>query len=173
MNTNTTTKNPKAAGREYCQCCHRPLPQERVERLTPKLCDALRRISKNSREGAVFVRVPAYEFKGLHARLRHWGLIEEQTYVRKNGSEARRPGCWRITKKGLEFLAGDLFVPGILVMEEDRPIGSRNPQVNLALAEAGAALSPKDKKKAEEAQAEADYLREQSAKERSYLNDEE
>ena len=52
---------------------------------------------------------------GDWARLRHWGLIEERphdaTTLKQGG---RTTGWWRPTKRGMEFVAGTLWLPSHL-----------------------------------------------------------
>jgi hypothetical protein len=84
-----------------CPHCHQRLPQPRVERLSPLLAEALSQISRRTDGGKHYVRVPAYQFKGLHGRLALWGLIEELLHPRRSGSGQTRSGGWRPTQKGL------------------------------------------------------------------------
>lgn len=135
---------------EYCFNCHRPMPSVRLERLTPFLCRALKEINAESDDGIKFIKIDAYRFKALHARLRHWGLIEEETHVREDGSEQRRSGYWRTTDLGSRFVRGGSDGPkvnGVLRLVEDRVVEEMGPLVNIVEAENGGALPPKRKSK--------------------------
>ena len=57
---------------DACPHCHRPFSTPRVERLTPNLADALAQIARQTQDGKVFVKVPAYQFTGSHAKLALW-----------------------------------------------------------------------------------------------------
>lgn len=111
---------PAQTAREYCPCCHRPKPKPRIEKLTPQLCEALRKI--HSKAGLEFCKIPAYVFKAQHSRLKHWSFLEEQSYIRKDGSQQRRPGVWRVTERGEEFLSGLLSVPTECHLVRDQPV---------------------------------------------------
>jgi hypothetical protein len=104
----------------YCPCCKRRMPKPRVEKMTPQLAKALAKI--HSLCGTRFEKIPAYVFKAQHSRLKHWGFLEEEFYVRKDGSAQRRPGVWRVTDAGEEWLAGRSRVPFELHLEKDRVI---------------------------------------------------
>lgn len=71
-----------------------------------------------SHQSAEWLHVPSYLSRittgatvrgGDWAKLRYWGLIEDQKGVRTDGSE--RVGNYRITNNGKLFVAGDLRVP--------------------------------------------------------------
>ena len=57
---------------DACPTFHRAFSTPRVERLTSNLADALRQIAKQTQNGKVFVKVPAYQFAATHARLALW-----------------------------------------------------------------------------------------------------
>ena len=105
---------------KVCPCCHRKMPKPRVETLKPQLVKALQQMYQAS--GLEFRKIPAYVFKAQHSRLKHWNLIEEQIFVKKNGTPQRRPGVWRVTEIGEEFLAGYNRQPFSLWLEKDRVI---------------------------------------------------
>jgi hypothetical protein len=103
----------------YCPCCKRRMPKPRVEKLTPQLAKALAKIHKLC--GLEFQKIPAYVFQAQHSRLKHWGFIEEEFYLRK-GQATRRPGVWRVTEAGEEWLAGMSRAPFELHLEKDTVI---------------------------------------------------
>lgn len=115
-----TTKQAKQS-REYCPCCHRPMPKPRVEQLRPELARVLQQIYAESSLG--YAKIPAYKYKAQHSRLKHWGFLEEGVFVRPNGSPQRRPGVWRVTEAGEEWLAGYSRVPFELLIEKDQAVG--------------------------------------------------
>lgn len=104
----------------YCPCCDRPLPKPRFERLTKHLLEALREIYEKAT--LQWVKIPAYRYRGLHARLKHWNFLEEGTMIKRDGSEQRRPGVWRVTERGEQFLAGLLSAPYEARLVADRVV---------------------------------------------------
>jgi hypothetical protein len=55
-----------------------------------------------------WVHLPTNDESKEAARLRYWGMIEEQSKVRPDGG---KPGVWRIRPRGRLFLQGDTKVP--------------------------------------------------------------
>ena len=55
-----------------------------------------------------WVHLPTNDASKEAARLRYWGMIEEQSTVRPDGG---KPGVWRIRPKGRLFLWGHIKVP--------------------------------------------------------------
>lgn len=55
------------------------------------------------------------------AKLRYWGLIEEEPSVRSDGSE--RTGFWRITVKGIDFVRGRCAVEKYAKLYDGRCLG--------------------------------------------------
>lgn len=151
-----------------CPTCHRPMPQPRVERLTPLLADALQQIAKQTQDGRVYVKVPAYQFRAQHAKLALWGLAEELLMSKRSGSGQTRSGSWRPTLKGMQFLGGITKVPSELHVQAGKVVGLGRTMVSFEEAMAGAA-SPVKARRAIDDEGERLFLREQARLERSYL----
>lgn len=148
-----------------CPTCHRPLPQPEVERLTP----ALAQIARQTQDGKVFVRVPAYQFKGRHARLGLWGLAEELLFPKKSGSGQTRSGSWRPTQKGMQWISGLTHVPSEVFVQGGKVVGLGR---DLITWEQAMAAPTKGKGKARESiddEGERLFLLEQAQLEREYL----
>jgi hypothetical protein len=58
---------------------------------------------------------------GDWAKLRYWGLIEEQVGKRADGSN--RAGFYKMTEKGHQFARGDVKVPKSVYLYNDRVLG--------------------------------------------------
>lgn len=112
------------------------MPQPRVERLTPLLADALQQIARQTDNGKVFVKVPAYRFQGLHARLVYWGLIEELLHEKRTGSGQTRSGSWRPTSKGLQWLTGLTQVPSEVHVQGGKVVGLGRTMVTFCIGSA-------------------------------------
>jgi hypothetical protein len=54
---------------------------------------------------------------GDHAKLRYWGLIEEEPVRRDDGGRA---GWWQITDRGEQFVRGTLKVPKYALIFDGR-----------------------------------------------------
>ena len=63
------------------------------------------------------------------AKLRYWGLIEEEPSVRSDGSE--RTGFWRITLKGMEFVRGAGTVQKYAKLYDGRCLGLEGDMVTI------------------------------------------
>lgn len=51
---------------------------------------------------------------------RYWELMEESSRVRQDGGRA---GYWRITPRGRQFLLGDMRIPSVAIVRNNRLIG--------------------------------------------------
>lgn len=98
-------------GGTTCPLCfqHAELYARKIDRgSTLALIDAYRE------HGLDWFHAPSHprvaELGGAWARLRYWGLIEEQLGRREDGG---RQGWWRITRAGELFLLGLLRLPAI------------------------------------------------------------
>lgn len=159
-----------------CPTCQRPYPQPRIEHLTPVLADALAQIAKQTDGGKVFVRVPAYQFKGLHARLALWSLAEELLQPRRSGSGQTRSGCWRPTLKGMQWLSGLTQVPSEVHVQGGKVVGLGRTLISFeeALASPGPQARGNSKgQRALQDEGERLFLREQARLQREYLEAEE
>ena len=58
---------------------------------------------------------------GDFAKLRYWGLVEEQDGEREDGS--KHVGWWRITEKGEAYVKGELAVPKYARIYNGRCLG--------------------------------------------------
>lgn len=54
------------------------------------------------------------------AKLRYWGLVEEENVVRQDGGRA---GYWRLTQKGRRFVRGEIRVPRHVLVYNRRCLG--------------------------------------------------
>lgn len=63
------------------------------------------------------------------AKLRYWGLIEEEPSVRSDGSE--RTGFWRVTMRGMEFVREVRTVPKYAKLYDGRSLGLEGDQVGI------------------------------------------
>ena len=63
------------------------------------------------------------------AKLRYWGLIEEQPGVRDDGSA--RVGWWRLTALGARFALGVAAVPKYALVYNGRCLGFDGPRVTI------------------------------------------
>jgi len=70
--------------------------------------------------GKVFAKIPAYQYRGLHARLALWGLAEELLHVKRDGHGQTRSGQWRPTQKGMQWLSGMTLVPSEVYVQQGR-----------------------------------------------------
>lgn len=152
-----------------CPTCNRPMPQPRVERLTPVLADALAQIARQTQDGKVFVRVPAYQFKGSHAKLALWGLLEELLHPRRSGSGQTRSGSWRPTLKGMQFLGGITRVPSEVFVQAGKVVGLGRTLVSFEEALASTAPVKGKARRAIDDEGERLFLQEQVQLQRSYL----
>ena len=164
-----SSTNRLTAGKS-CTTCHRAFPTPRVERLTSTLADALAQIARQTDGGKVFVRVPAYQFQGVHARLVYWGLVEELLHPRRSGSGRTRSGSWRPTAKGMQWLSGVTAVPSEVFVLGGKVVGLGRTMITWE--QALVAISAKGSKKrgaAADEEGERLFLQEQAALEREYL----
>lgn len=60
-------------------------------------------------------------YGGDFAKLKYWGLIEEQEAIRKDGSN--RAGFWNITQKGVDFVQNNINVPRKIKIYDSKFIG--------------------------------------------------
>lgn len=155
-----------------CPHCHQTLPVPRVERLTSTLADALAQISRQTQDGAHYVKVPAYQFRGLHARLVYWGLLEELLHQKKSGSGQTRSGSWRPTVKGCQWLSGLTTVPSEVFVLKGRVVGLGCTMITFEEALTQAEAPAKGRaRKAMEDEGDRLFLAEQARLERSYLEE--
>jgi hypothetical protein len=155
---------------EACPTCHRPYPTPRVERLTANLADALAQIARQTDNGKVYVRVPAYQFGATHARLALWGLAEELLHPRRSGSGQTRSGSWRPTAKGMQWLSGLAVVPSEVFVQGGKVVGLGRAMISFDEALVAAPTSGKGKaRKAVQDEGERLFLAEQAQLEASYL----
>lgn len=153
-----------------CPTCHRPFPSPRVERLTPLLADALQQIARQTQDGKVYVKVPAYRFQGVHAKLALWGLAEELLLEKRSGSRQTRSGSWRPTAKGMQWLAGFGLVPSEVHVHAGKVVGLGRTMVSFEEAMAGPPPPVKGKTRSgADEEGERLFLQEQYRLERSYL----
>jgi len=152
-----------------CRTCNRPVPQPEVEQLTPSLADALRQIARQTQDGKVFVKVPAYQFKGRHARLSLWGLAEELLHAKKSGSGQTRSGSWRPTQKGMQGLGGVTTAPSEVYVLKGKVVGLGRTMISWEQAMVAAPVKSKKGRSAADEEGERLFLMEQDALERSYL----
>lgn len=64
------------------------------------------------------------------AKLRYWGLVEEEPAVRSDGSE--RTGFWRITIKGIAFVRDQGVVPKYARLYDGRCLGMDGDMVKIS-----------------------------------------
>lgn len=104
-----------------CPCCGQPAKRYR-RLLNSNMAEALVRIKQaHDRNPEVeWIDVPHLlkntprrwsngEWGGDYAKLRYWGLLEQATGLRADGSS--RNGLWKITALGRQFASGDVRVP--------------------------------------------------------------
>lgn len=112
----------------WCPACHQHAKIYK-RRLNAAVCYVLNLLYKAHKASGVldparaeFVHVPsliteksadnprrAAAVRGDAAKLKHWGLIEEQPGKRGDGS--KRVGYYRITPRGIAFVQGQITVP--------------------------------------------------------------
>jgi hypothetical protein len=62
---------------------------------------------------------------GDYAKLRHWGVLEEQPGTREDGSS--RVGFWRITQLGRQWVEGAISLPRYVRVYNNQPLGPPTP----------------------------------------------
>jgi hypothetical protein len=62
---------------------------------------------------------------GDYAKLRYWGLVEEEDKVRSDGGRA---GCWRVTEKGEQWINGEIKVPKFALIYDGELFGFKGKQ---------------------------------------------
>lgn len=65
---------------------------------------------------------------GDKAKLVHWGLVSEENAQRADGG---RSGYWRITKRGVAFLRGELAVPKYADIYDGRLMGLHGDSITI------------------------------------------
>ena len=65
---------------------------------------------------------------GEAAKLRLWGLIEEELERRPDGG---RSGWWRITERGRAFVLGETTVPRFAVLYDNRCLGVEGERIDI------------------------------------------
>lgn len=68
------------------------------------------------------------QFGGYFALMRHWGLIEQQTY---EDTDKRTSGCWRITPLGVEFVLKRRTIPSHVHLYANRVVGWSETGMNI------------------------------------------
>lgn len=63
---------------------------------------------------------------GELARLRLWGLVQEQTAVRDDGGRA---GWWRVTMKGEQFIRNEILIPKYVRIYDGRVLSRDTDQM--------------------------------------------
>lgn len=78
-------------------------------------------------EGWIHVRVIGAKSRE-EGKLAYWGLLEEQRAARPDGGRA---GYWRLTRRGVLYVRGQLAVPKYAVVYDGQCLSFEGPQVKI------------------------------------------
>ena len=116
---------------ESCPCCSQ-FAKVYKRRITSPMARALLEFRKATPDGS-FAHLPTIlqesncaTAHGDFAKLRYWGVIEEELAKRPDGG---RSGWWRITAFGEDFIAGRVSVPKYAHIYDGRCLGIDGDQV--------------------------------------------
>lgn len=125
-----------------CPCCNR-FVKEYERHISGSMVWALALVydwyQKNDTTMQTYIKVDEYlkDIKGIplsvmrgdFTKFPHWGLVERQPAIRKDGSD--RVGYYRITNKGVQFLLGALAVPEFVVILDKKKIRESSTKVKV------------------------------------------
>jgi hypothetical protein len=95
-----------------CPCCKQNV-KIYWRNIFASMVNALIKLLQNNGKNE-FVHWQIYSSgSGDFAKLRYWGLIEEEKTTRPDGGSA---GFWKITNKGVNFLEGNVSIPKYAVV---------------------------------------------------------
>lgn len=113
-----------------CPLCHR-LVKVYKRPINAGMCHSL--ISMYRQAGTAWIHIPS--MVGSRSReegkLQHWGLIEQSLEKRDDGGAA---GYWRVTRRGEQFLRGELSVQRRAHILLNELQGFSGPMVNISQA---------------------------------------
>ena len=114
-----------------CPCCGQFAKVYR-RKLNRTMVKALHTLQKAGGYG-FFVHAQSFlssnAFGGDVGKLRHWGLVEELQERRDDGGRA---GYWKVTQRGLAFLAGIMWVPKYAHLYDGRLLRHSGDNVSIA-----------------------------------------
>lgn len=118
---------------ENCPCCTQ-FAKVYKRKIHASMAAALIAIHKASASplGAHFVEISKllpHNQVADAAKLRYWGLIEEEPSVRQDGSE--RTGWWRVTETGTAFVLGKGDVTKYVKLYNGRSLGTTGGQMSI------------------------------------------